>query len=141
MISGITSATAPLEILRAGMESVALRIADVYQLLGSLIAQHPQVIASGRALSNSKLWTQNLSDTLGEPLAISYVQEASARSAALLALRSLGQVKTLEEFPPPIGRTIEPNLAAHKLYLAAMQEQRNLYEEMSIEGSLTDDPI
>jgi len=93
MISGIAFATTPLEILRAGLESVALRIAEVYQLF------------------------------------------------TLLALRSLGQLKTLEEFHPPIGSTFEPDLAAHELYLAAMQEQRNLYEEVSIEGSLTDDTI
>lgn len=39
MISGITFGTTPLEILRAGLESVALRIADVYQLL-ALLALH-----------------------------------------------------------------------------------------------------
>ncbi|MCK4724519.1 MAG: hypothetical protein KAT29_01895, partial [Anaerolineales bacterium] len=140
-ISGITLATTPLEIFRAGLESVALRIAEIYLLLAPLVAQRPHVIASGGALSKSKLWTQILSDALGEPLAISSVQEASARGAALLALRSLGLVKTLDEFPSPIGGTFEPDLAAHKVYRTALQEQRNLYEKIYTEGSLTDGTI
>ena len=140
-ISGITLATTPLEIFRAGLESVALRIAEIYQLLAPLVAQRPQVIASGGALSKSKLWAQILSDALGEPLAISSVHEASARGAALLALRSLGLVKTLDELPSPTGGTFEPNLAAHKVYRAALQEQRNLYGKIYIEGSLTDGTI
>lgn len=141
MISGITIATTPLEILRAGMESVVFRIAEIYQLLTPLLATKARVIASGGALSNSKLWTQMLSDTLGKPVALSLDQEASARGAAMLAQRSLGLVDSLDDFPLPIGSIFKPNLAAHKLYLAAMQEQRNLYEKVYIERSLKDDTI
>jgi hypothetical protein len=50
-------------------------------------------------------------------------------------------VETLDEFPSPIGGTFEPDLAAHKVYRAALQEQRNLYEKIYIEGSLTDGTI
>ncbi len=91
----------------------ALRIAEFYQLLAPRAAQRPLVIASGRTLSNSKFWTQILSDALGEPLVISSVPEITERGTALLALRSLGIVKTLEVYPSPFGSTFKPVLAAH----------------------------
>ena len=109
-------------MLRTGLESVGLSVAEISLLLAPLVAQLPQVIASGGALSNSKLWTQILSDTLGEPLAIFLVQKVSARCTAFPALCSLCLVKTLVEFPSPIREPIEPDLAAHEVYRAALQE-------------------
>jgi sugar (pentulose or hexulose) kinase len=140
MISGIILLQ-PRWSFSVQIKKGALRIAEFYQLLAPRAAQRPLVIASGRALSNSKFWTQILSDALGEPLVISSVPEITERGTALLALRSLGIVKTLEEFPSPFGSTFKPVLAAHKIHLSAMQDQRNLYGNVYIEGSLTDGTI
>lgn len=109
-------------MLRTGLESVGLSVAEIYLLLAPLVAQRPQVVASDVALSNSKLWTQILSNTLGEPLAIFLVQKVSAHCTAFPALYSLSLVKTRVEFPSPIREPFEPDLAAHEVYRAALQE-------------------
>ncbi|RHY33385.1 hypothetical protein DYB32_001668 [Aphanomyces invadans] len=73
-ISGITAATTPVHILRAALESVALRLGSIYALLGTVnvrrrgfakpirvgdfVTPDAQLIASGTALSASPAWRQ-----------------------------------------------------------------------------------
>lgn len=70
-IVGMNSATKPEHFIRAGLESVAFNLAEIYDLLKSLILQsqpqnnmtssvHCYIIASGSALENSPLWRQIL---------------------------------------------------------------------------------
>ena len=66
-------------------------------------------------------------DVLGCPVILSSVDEASARGSAMLALRSLGLVARLNEFPPFYGREFVPDPARHRLYLQAKERQQRLY--------------
>ena len=128
MISGITLATMPEDILLAGLESVAYRIGKVYQLLQPSLAEEPLVIGSGGALTNSRLWSQIVADVIGRPLAISRINEASARGVAMLVLRSAGIVPDLEKFPSFTGALLYPNPERHVVYRAAMLRQQRQYE-------------
>jgi len=49
-LHGLSLATTPLDIIRAGLEAVAYRVSIVYELLCQLLADKPQVVASGGAL-------------------------------------------------------------------------------------------
>ena len=69
-IHGLSLATTPLEILRAGMEAVAYRLALVFELLRPMIPRDPQVVASGGALLHSPAWLQIVTDVLGRPVAV-----------------------------------------------------------------------
>ncbi|RMX65855.1 hypothetical protein DD238_002778 [Peronospora effusa] len=103
-ISGINRWTTPIEVLRAGMESIAIRIGVLYSLLGTplylsiLLSLQPfltgvsvlcfanfympafsadrnaTVVASGTALTSSQIWRQMIADSLGKKL----ILEASA---------------------------------------------------------------
>jgi gluconokinase len=126
-IHGLTLATTPLDILRAGMEAVAYRIALVYRQLRSLLEDDPEIIASGGALVHSPVWGQIMADVLGRPITLSQSAEATARGAALLALEALGVITNIGEAPGAPEATWQPNSANHAIYLRAMQRQIDLY--------------
>ncbi len=95
----------------------------IFQLMKPLLLQEPVSIASGGALTGSSLWSQILADVLGRTVTVSQVREASARGAAMLALRSLGIVPDLSVFPAFTGQAFQPDPKRHARYQAAMQRQ------------------
>ena len=129
-IHGLSLATTPLEILGAGLEAVAYRIAIVFERLWQLLPSEPQIIASGGALLHSPSWLQIMADTLGRPVAVSEVQEASERGSALLALEALGILKDLSQAPEFIGVVFDPNPKRHERYCKAIERQKALYEKL-----------
>jgi gluconokinase len=129
-IHGLSQSTAPLDILRAALESVAFRIALVFDLLRHLLPKDPQIVASGGALLSSPAWLQIMTDVLNRPVAVSEVQEASGRGAALLALEALGVHPDLREAPDFMGKIHEPDQRRHALYEEAMERQRRLYDKL-----------
>src|SRR5262245_11665821 len=80
-IAGLSLATTPIDILRASLEGVALRLASIYELLAPLAAAGHQVVASGGALVRSRAWTQMIADALGRPVLLGREREASSRGA------------------------------------------------------------
>jgi len=129
-IHGLSLATTPFDILRAGLEAVAYRIAIVFELLRQLLPSEPQIVASGGALLHSPSWLQIMADTLGRQVAVSEVKEASSRGAALLALEALGLLKNLSEAPDFIGPVFDPDSKRHGRYLEAIERQKALYGKL-----------
>ena len=129
-IHGLSLATTSLEIVRAGLEAVAYRIAIVFELLRQPLPSEPQIVASGGALLHSPSWLQIMADTLGRPVAVSEVLEASGRGAALLALEALGILKNLSEAPDFVGPAHDPDFKRHERYLTAIERQKALYEKL-----------
>lgn len=125
-IHGLSLATTPLDILQAGLEAVAYRIALVYQRLRAVLPDEPQIVASGGALLSSPAWLQVVADAIGRPVSASTVSEASARGAALLALEAL-EVSSIEEAPDFVGAAVEARPDWHQRYCIAMERQRELY--------------
>ena len=121
-IAGLTTATTPIDLLRAGLEAVALQFAQIdAELPGEQV-----VVATGAGLDNSPAWTQIMADALGRPVAHSGVEEASSRGAAVLALEALGE----QPGEAPLGETFEPDPAATEAYRAALERQQALYERV-----------
>jgi len=131
-IAGLTQATTPDEIARAGMEAVALTFAAVDGALDETVPGAVRLVASGAAIVSSPAWAQMMADAIGKPLSVSYAaMEASSQGAAELALKRLG----LKRKPrPQPGRNVEPRESAHAAYADAYRRQRWLYRAL-IEGS------
>ena len=129
-LHGLSLATTPLEILRAGMEAVAYRLGFIFDLMQPLLPDRVQVVGSGGALLNSPTWSQIVADVLGRPLALSHVGEASARGAALLALEAMGALDDISAAPSFIGEPRMPDEDRHRQYRAAMKRQKMLYEKL-----------
>src|SRR5438874_4571890 len=64
--TGVSWSTRPIELLQAGLESVAYRFALIGERLG--LGQQTQIVATGVALLSSPAWIQMVCDVLGRPL-------------------------------------------------------------------------
>ena len=127
---GLSLDTKPIEVLRAGLESIAYRFGLLYDIMGPVIAQNSKIIASGGALLASPTWMQILADVLNRPVTASAEGETTSRGAALLALEQLGAFKDkgLEGAPFSFDQTYQPDQARHERYAAAIERQKALYE-------------
>ena len=128
-VSGLSMTSKPVEILRAAMEAVAFRFAIIAEMLGTASPGEKEVVASGGGLLNSPTWTRIMADTLGRPVTLSGVQEASSRGAALIALEALGGPE-IEAAQAPLGETFEPDPSNHEVYMKALERQRRLYDDV-----------
>jgi gluconokinase len=130
-IHGLTLATTPLAILRASLEAVAYRFAIIERRLFERHgADEVRVITSGGALLSSPAWMQIFADVLGRPLVASAEAETTSRGVAVLALRSLGALSSLEEAAAADGPVYEPDPQRHQIYREAVARQAWLYERV-----------
>jgi gluconokinase len=130
VITGITMATRPIDILRANLEAVAYRFAAIYDLLKKEVPGEKRIIASGGALAICPAWTQIIADVLGAAVIASAVPEASSRGAAVSALEALGYIDDLNASPAPLGQVHAPDAQNHERYLRARRRQSELYERL-----------
>lgn len=133
--SGLRWTTRPVEILQAGLEAVAYRMALIHELLQPQLAPGAQIIASGGAFSALPYWAQIMADVLGRPVAVSREAEASSRGAALLAAESLDLIADAGAAPPELGAVYAPDPARHERYRAGLERQRSLYRKL-VKGAL-----
>lgn len=129
VVAGLSLATRPEHLLRAGLEAVAFRLAAVYRDLAPLADRNHQVVANGGAILQSPLWLQIMADALGHPVvALPPDDEASARGVAVMALFAAGVIPRLDAIPDPAaaGLVYEPDATRHRRYLAAMDRQARL---------------
>jgi gluconokinase len=132
-IIGMTLSTRPIEILRAGMEGVAYRLGLVYDLMRDAApktsAEIP-VIASGGALMRSPTWVQLIADVLNTRVIASAESEATSRGVALMALKAIHVIQSLNELPAQTGRIYEPDASRHGVYARASERQKKWYNSL-----------
>jgi len=119
VIAGLTLATRPAELLRAGVEAVAYRLALVYEALAPFAAPGHQIVAGGAAILRSPTGLQIVADVLDhEVLAPPPDEEASARGAALAALVAIGALTDFDAAPDPLAEAdlYTPDPARHARY-------------------------
>jgi gluconokinase len=129
-IVGLSLDTTALDILSAMLESVALRLALIYDLLAPFAAANHTIVASGGALEQSRAWPRMIADALGHPVVRATETEATSRGVALLALHAVGALRNLADVPAPLGDTIPPDPAGHARARAALARQRALDERL-----------
>jgi gluconokinase len=128
---GLRLHTRPIEILRACLEAVALRFAEIDRILIGTLPNTREVIATGGALLHMPTWMQIVADALGRPVLASSEAEASSRGAALVALERLGALnEPLEELQPSVSARFEPVPAHTERYRAAAERQCRLYDAL-----------
>ena len=133
-IAGLSLATTPIDILRASLESVALRLALIYDLLAPLTAPDHEIVASGGALVRSAAWAQMIADALGRPLVVAREREASSRGVALLASAALGRLGDLGAAARQDGVRVEPDPRRHQRYGDLRARQARLYAALVGDG-------
>jgi gluconokinase len=123
-ILGLSSATDPVDILQAALETVAFRFAQIFEQLRTVIHVE-EIVASGGALRDSRVWTQIIADIIGRDLTMSTARESSSRGAVLLALESIGKIEGIEKTPPVPSVTVRYRPEYHHAY----REERKRHEE------------
>ena len=121
-VAGLTFDTEPADLLQAGLEGIAYRIAEIAERM----PEAREVVATGGALLESEWWLQVFADVLQLPVTASGASEGSARGAAVYVLERLG----LKPEPAPLGRAYEPDTARGEVYAAARARQRDLYRRV-----------
>lgn len=129
-IIGLSASTEPIDLLRASLESIALRFREVYSLLSENRDPPEEVIASGGALLHSPAWTQMMADALGRPITICTETEASCRGAALWALERLKIIDNIGAIPASTGAVFTPRPEYHATYQELLDQQHQLYERL-----------
>ena len=117
-VVGLTLATEPLDLLRAGLEGIAQRFALIWDQLRAVVPEIREIVASGGGLLRSRAWLQLMADVLGHEVTASAEAEGSSRGAALMALELLGAARA-DEMPVPRGAAFHPDPARHARYLDA----------------------
>jgi gluconokinase len=133
-LHGLSLATTPLDILQAGLEGVAYRLAQVYQQLRPELPAEPEIVAAGGALFGSPAWSQILADVLGKSVQVGTGEQATARGAARLALEALVPGGDWEpgDWSGEAGeRIFEPDPERHTVYAQAVERQQDLYERLT----------
>ncbi len=130
VISGLSLATKPVELLQAGLEGLACRVAQIYWLLRDVLEADPEVIASGGAVQESPYLHALLADVIGRPVALAKVEEASAGGVALLALESLGILNEVGDKPIEVGTVKQPEATRVEIYSKTRERVGDLYRRM-----------
>jgi gluconokinase len=131
-ISGLRLATTRDEIFRAGLESVAYQFLEVLEELVT-VSPVTRVVATGTAMTSSRVWPQILSDVLGRQIAVPRGGELTSRGAAIVGFEQLGV--TLPRAAgsggagtePAIARVFHPDARSHGVYREAAARQKQLF--------------
>ncbi len=129
VFSGMSLATQPEDLVRAALESIALRFRQIYAILATAVGEPRQIIASGGGLK-SPATVQIMADALGRSLIRSCEEEASSRGAALLALERIGAIGHLRDRPACMGETFEPVPGREAVYERMLTEQQKLIDKL-----------
>jgi gluconokinase len=127
-IVGLSLATRPLDIVRAGLETVAYRFAMIHERLRDACPGLREVVGTGAALLASPAWSRIMADALGVALIPSAEAEGSSRGAAVLASEALGLIPSLDAAPAGTQPPIPADAARHARYRAGLDRHRRLYE-------------
>ncbi len=131
-ILGLRSSTNAVEITQAALESVAFRFAEIYDQLNDVLKIR-EIIASGGALRESPVWTQIIADVLGQDLTLPETQEASGRGAVLLALESMGEIKSIADLQTPKGRAFKFDKKRNAIYRKARERHKKFYQILVVQ--------
>lgn len=122
---GIRSHHGQAHFQRAVLEGMLFNLYEIAQVLTSLAGPIPRLHVNG-GLARSNLIMQMLTDVFGIPVQINHTEEASARGAAILALRALGKLDDarvlLDRQPAP--RLFSPDTSRHSHYREIFAQYR-----------------
>jgi gluconokinase len=142
VIAGLTLSTGRVELLRACMEAVALRLAMIYKAIAPLVSAEHQVVLNGGAVLHSPVWMQIIADSLCHAVTpLPPEEESSARGVALIAMQNSGFISNVTAVSDPVEgcAPVEP-VEAHAPLYAAARERQSVLESLLLPngGTWTD---
>lgn len=120
VLAGIGMDTTAADLVRAALDGVACRVAELFELLE---ISGPVVVDGG--LSRSTAMLQLIADATGRSVGVADDPETAVRGAAMLAASASG-IEFPQLAPVEAGRTIQPRSTATERHDAAEQFARAL---------------
>lgn len=120
-IHGLRLSTSPLDVVQALMESVAIRLSAVADLLIDEREDLP-VYAGGGAMQSSDAWAQMMADAFNRELRLVEEPEVTARGLAALITGGLDRAAQVQ-----VRKYFHPRPEAVELLRAARERQITLY--------------
>jgi len=113
-IGGLSLATSPAQIARAGLEGLAFRVREVLDAMDPMLPSGPiAALGVDGGLTSNDTFLQIQADLLGRPIRRHALREATAAGAALCAARGVGLLGADEGAGfTRYDRTFEPALSA-----------------------------
>jgi gluconokinase len=126
--SGINMLHTKEHFLRSVLEGICLNLKDVLAAVIPMNGEPTKIMASG-GFSRSQVWRQILTDIIGMPIEFPETFESSCTGAALITLKSLGLVESVDDAEKMMGASIEhqPDEDSKSVYAAMFPR----YQEMS----------
>ncbi len=120
---------------RAILENSALVTLGHKKIIEDTFGSFPSEITFASGASNSPLWCQIVSDTLGVTVKVPKIKEATALGAAFCAGYAAGILENLDTAIKPfveIENVYKPNLENHKIYLSLFEDWKKLSDMQSV---------
>ena len=124
VIGGLSLDTTAVEIVRAALEAVALRLALVYGLLAPWPPRDHTVVASGGALGRSRAWTQIIADAPRPPDRWSRSRRRRVAEPHCSLSRHSASCRISRPPGRRSARRSQPDPAHHARYRDALERQR-----------------
>jgi gluconokinase len=122
---GIRAGHTQSYFMRAALEGVCYALTNVLEKVEETTGAVQQLNVSGGFI-HSKTWMQLLADVTGKKLCLLQTEDASAVGAALLALKSIGEIEDYNSVNQTTPQIIEPHAAAHAVH----QKNYNIYKSL-----------
>lgn len=90
-IIGLAASHDSIDILKAALESVAYRFAEILERLNKVV-KIKEIVSSGGALRESQIWVKIIADALDRELIMNDAEESSSRGTALFALEHIATI-------------------------------------------------
>jgi gluconokinase len=130
-LHGVRFDVEPIHVLRAALETIALRLAWIAENLERTGAIRPDALCVASGGGVSPVFAQILADALGKPVIRAEIAEASLSGAARVALERLGRLAPGDSAaPPPVGARHSPDPDAGARYRVALRRHQDLYARL-----------
>lgn len=120
--------------LRALLEGIIFGIYSVGKALMETTGEIKTIYATG-GFVRSKFWVQMLADVFNRNVMIAESYEGSCLGAAVLGMKALGIIKSIEEVEGlvPISKTFIPDYKTHEIYMQNYEIYERLYLKLKDE--------
>lgn len=125
-VLGLRLSSTAIEILQAGLEGVALRLATIAELLS---AKEATVIAGGNAVQLSLAFTQMLANALGQAVHRTDTDKTTARGLAIMG-RAVLENRHWRDYPLLPTTPVAPEPQHVSLMQQARERQIQLYKRL-----------
>jgi gluconokinase len=126
-LHGVRLTTTPDDMALALLESVALRLAHMANLLD--LPANTRIMASGGALHASEAWAQVIADALNRPLHLLDDSEVTAHGTAFLAEAALRNL-SLSALQTDVQTVLQPRPGKARMLQQLLDEQNRLYQRL-----------